>query len=140
MERDIRWAQVTASIGEPDYDIVEAWPPPGKYLQYRIEVRYQGWTYWQTQLVDIEMTEDDDLPWDGAERDLLDAMVIQIDERLAHDKPHISLTKGWCLCLCSKCIVDEFEGSKCICPDCSGCLATNHISVKAKGLSNADED
>lgn len=43
MERDKRWERVVAYIGEPLlYNIDENWPPKGEYIDFEIEVKYDG--------------------------------------------------------------------------------------------------
>lgn len=83
---DERWAKMRASIGVPDYDILD--PAPDEWyknvLEFRIEVHYDGMTYWSVQYVDREI-----LPLGQIDiyAFVLNEMIKMIDERLdEHDK------------------------------------------------------
>lgn len=80
-KRDERWEFMWGYIGEPDYDIEYDCPRPGEWVEFRMEVRYKGMTWYSVHQIATKDLEDLNFRLE-TERWLLDKMVTQIDERL----------------------------------------------------------
>lgn len=81
---DERWKKMSASIGEPDYDIDEDWPKPGEWTEFWLEVHYSGQMFYCKQLLttsDLEELTANDLQ---IEKWIFNEMIKMIDAAIKH--------------------------------------------------------